>query len=92
MEYCVYILYSESKNAIYIGFTSDLISRFRSHNVIGMKGWTRRFRPWKVIFCEFYHDKSLAAIREAALKGGKGREWIRRKISDEYLSVGFISA
>ena len=92
MEFCVYILYSETWDKIYIGYTSDLISRFKSHNELGSKGWTRRFRPWKVIYCEFHTNKASASKKETDLKGGKGREWIHARIRDEYLSVGFISA
>ncbi|MBQ4822524.1 GIY-YIG nuclease family protein [Aquimarina sp. MMG016] len=31
-EFIVYILYSEKHNKHYTGYTSDLITRFRSHN------------------------------------------------------------
>ncbi|RKN00525.1 GIY-YIG nuclease family protein, partial [Aquimarina sp. BL5] len=31
-EFVVYILYSEKYDKSYTGYTSDLISRFRSHN------------------------------------------------------------
>ena len=92
MEYCVYILYSESKNKIYIGYTSDLISRFRSHNEFGTKDWTRKYRPWKVIYCEIYSEKEKASEREIKLKGGQGRAWIHQKLESEYRRVGFISA
>jgi putative endonuclease len=84
MEYCVYVLYSKSTNKIYIGYTSDLISRFKSHNELATKGWTRRFRPWVVIYCEYYSDKLSATCRETALKGGKGREWIHKNIQSDY--------
>ncbi|MBK7174860.1 MAG: GIY-YIG nuclease family protein [Bacteroidales bacterium] len=91
MEYCVYILYSEKFNKIYIGCTSNLIERFKSHNELGSKGWTIKFRPWKVIYCEFTSQKLIALTREKQLKGGKGREWIKSKMEMEYTRVGFIS-
>jgi len=46
--YTVYVLYSFSYDKIYIGYTSNLIDRFRSHNKLGKKGWTLRYRPWVV--------------------------------------------
>ena len=92
MEYLVYILYSTTHDKIYIGFTSDIINRFHSHNELGKKGWTMKYRPWDVIYCEFFEMKSEAISREKHLKGAKAREWIRTKIRNEYMSVGFISA
>jgi putative endonuclease len=92
MEYAVYIMYSKRCDKIYIGFTTDLISRFCSHNSLGRKGWTIKYRPWQVIYTEFYADKVTAMKREKQFKGGKAREWIREKIEKEFVAVGFISA
>jgi putative endonuclease len=75
--YTVYILYSESYDKIYIGYTSDLDQRFLSHNELGKKGWTIQFRPWRIIHTEAYETKSAAMAREKELKGGQGRAWIR---------------
>ncbi|MGG9971636.1 GIY-YIG nuclease family protein [Ferruginibacter sp. SUN002] len=41
----VYVLYSESSDKIYIGFTSNLKQRLLSHNELGKKGWTINFDP-----------------------------------------------
>ena len=92
MIYTVYILYSKFHNKIYIGYSSNLIERFKSHNSLGTKGWTIKFRPWMVIYCEYFSTKSDTMKREMELKSAKGRSWIRLKIENEYLSTGFISA
>ena len=78
--FTVYILYSPSHNKIYVGFTSNLEQRLLSHNELGKKGWTIRFRPWKLVHTETYNTKAEALLREKELKGGKGREWIREKL------------
>ncbi|MEN8799015.1 MAG: GIY-YIG nuclease family protein, partial [Flavobacteriaceae bacterium] len=57
----------------YIGYTSDLINRFKSHNQLSNNGYTFRFRPWQVVHVEFYNHKSEALTREKFLKSGKGR-------------------
>ncbi|MBK7214240.1 MAG: GIY-YIG nuclease family protein [Bacteroidales bacterium] len=80
MIFCVYVLYSFRSGKIYIGFTSDLISRFHSHNQFSKKGWTIRYRPWHVIHCEFYEEKGEAMLREKDLKSGHGRQWIHSLI------------
>ncbi|AXB55203.1 GIY-YIG nuclease family protein [Flavobacterium fluviale] len=80
-EFVVYILYSERFNKNYTGFTSNLIERFKSHNDLGTKGYTLKFRPWKVIHVEFFTSKSDAMKREKYLKTGAGREFIKNLIS-----------
>ena len=92
MLYTVYILYSDSHKIIYVGYTSNLIERIRSHNHLSTKDWTKLHRPWKVVYCEYFLNKSEALKREKMLKGGKGREWIWNKINNEYTQNGFISA
>ena len=80
-DFVVYILYSERFNKNYTGFTSNLIERFKSHNLLGTKGYTLRFRPWKVIHVEFFNSKSEAMKREKYLKTGIGREFIQNLIN-----------
>lgn len=72
----VYVLYSASFKKIYIGFTSNLEERLLSHNILGVKGWTIKYRPWTVIHTETFEMKKDAMAREKELKTGKGREWI----------------
>lgn len=80
MEYVVYILFSPSTEKIYIGYTSDLINRFHSHNSLSKKGFTTRFRPWMVAHVEFFEVKSEALKREKQLKAGAGRRWIHTQL------------
>jgi putative endonuclease len=74
--FSVYVLYSISFDKIYIGFTSDLKSRFLSHNELDKNGWTSRFRPWIVVYTEEYQTKKEALCRERELKSAKGRDFI----------------
>nr|WP_314838920.1 GIY-YIG nuclease family protein [uncultured Flavobacterium sp.] len=83
-EFVVYILYSEKFNKNYTGFTSNLIERFKSHNVLGTKGHTLKFRPWTVIHVEFFSSKAEAMKREKYLKSGIGREFIKNLILKLY--------
>ncbi len=79
-EFVVYILFSEDYGKTYVGFTSNLIERFKSHNYLSKKGYTIKFRPWQVIYVEFFTTKSEALKREKLLKSGKGREFIKEII------------
>ena len=74
--FTVYVLYSKDYDKIYIGFTSDLSQRLLSHNELGKKGWTIKFRPWQLIYKEVYQDKSDAMKREKELKTAQGRNFI----------------
>ena len=81
--YAVYVLYSIEWEKIYVGYTSNLIARFHSHNHLG-SGWTKRYRPWMVVHLEFFKTKTDARKREKELKSHQGREFIRRKIIQEW--------
>lgn len=71
--FTVYALHSPNYDKIYIGYTSDLDSRMRSHNELGTKGWTIKYRPWEVVYTEEHQTKAEAMRREKQLKSAKGR-------------------
>jgi len=75
--FTVYVLFSDSFNKIYIGFTSDLEARVLSHNQLATKGYTIKFRPWRVIHTEIFATKAEAMKREKQLKSAAGRSFIR---------------
>jgi len=79
--FVTYVLYSTNYDKIYIGYTSDLIDRFHSHNQLATKGYTIKFRPRKVIHVEFFELKRDAMKREKELKSSRGRDFIRTKIT-----------
>lgn len=74
--FTVYALYSEKHNKIYIGYTSNIEQRLLSHNELETKGYTLKYRPWKIIYTETLVTKSDAIKREKQLKTAKGREFI----------------
>jgi len=80
--FTTYVLYSEKHDKIYIGYTSNLQQRLISHNELATKGWTIKFRPWKLIYKEEYETKSEAMKREKQLKSYKGRTFIRNLIDN----------
>jgi putative endonuclease len=81
--FTVYILYSATFQKIYIGFTANLEQRFLSHNELGKKGWTIRFRPWEILHTEVYSTKAEAMTREKQLKSGAGRKWIQETLLND---------
>ena len=75
MFYYAYILQSQKDNSLYIGYTADLIKRFKQHNN-GENQATRPFRPYKLIIYEAVLDRIDAKNREVYLKSGYGRKTV----------------
>jgi len=75
MNYTVYILYSQKFNKHYVGFTSNIELRLKSHNEFG-KDWTAKYRPWKLIYSKEFENKTEAMAYEKWLKSGIGRDFI----------------
>ncbi|HEX5002662.1 MAG TPA: GIY-YIG nuclease family protein [Bacteroidia bacterium] len=74
------MLFSAHSGRIYIGYTTDLVNRIKSHNIYSKKGYTTRFRPWTVVHVEVFRSKSDALKREKFLKSGIGRKWIHAEL------------
>ena len=80
MPFDVYVLQAARQKKIYIGFTSDLEARIKSHNELATKGWTIKFRPWNLVHVETFETKSEAMKREKELKSSRGRQFLRQHI------------
>ena len=79
-KFYTYVIFSKTYDKIYIGYSSDLNRRIESHNSQNNRGWTRSFRPWKLVHFEEFNTKSKAMNREKELKSYKGREFIHNHI------------
>ena len=80
--FTVYVLKSEVSEKRYIGYSSNLEARLKSHNELSKKGWTMKYRPWRVIYTEVYASKTEAIRREKEMKTGKGREWLKANVAE----------
>jgi putative endonuclease len=80
MEFIVYILFSETKNRFYIGYTSNMEERIIRHNQKS-KGYTGTINDWKVVYQEKYETKEQAQQRELKIKSWKSRIKIQELIS-----------
>jgi putative endonuclease len=75
MNYYVYIIYSQSRNKYYIGYSQNPAERLKEHN-LGATTSTRSGRPWILVYQEEYAVKKDAIIREAEIKRMKSRKYI----------------
>ncbi|WP_299336763.1 GIY-YIG nuclease family protein [uncultured Psychroserpens sp.] len=72
-----YILFSETIDTYYVGYTcDDLIERLRKHNT-NHKGYTGRANDWKVVYSETFVSKTEAYKREREIKSKKSRVYIK---------------
>ncbi len=81
MDFFVYILFNETKNRFYIGFTSDMEQRIMRHNQKS-KGFTGYVNDWKIVYTEKYNSKEEAYTREQQIKSWKSRIKIQKLIND----------
>jgi Predicted endonuclease containing a URI domain len=77
--FSMYILQSSTSGRYYIGHTDEISRRLTEHNS-GMAKYTRREKPWKVIYVENYATRSAAMRRELEIKRKKSRQYIEELI------------
>jgi putative endonuclease len=80
--YYAYILENQNDKSLYIGYTNDLKRRLKEH----FDGYACRTTSskgnWKLIYYEAYLIKEDALGREKFLKGGSGRQYIKRQLKN----------
>ena len=80
--YYVYALYSLKTKILYVGSTGDLKQRVKDHNE-GIGGhFSKRNKPFKLVFYEAFVSKTDALKQETFYKTGYGREVLKNKVSD----------
>jgi len=76
----VYVIESVKSRKRYTGLTGKTPeNRLKEHNK-GTTTWTRKERPFRLIYWEKHTSRDIARRRERYLKSGKGRETISKLI------------
>ena len=76
MGYYFYILRSELKEIYYYGSSDDPDRRLGYHNG-EQKGFTQRYRPWKIVFRHKFRTRAEAETAERLVKGWKSKKMTR---------------
>jgi putative endonuclease len=71
---CIYILASKPYGTLYIGVTSDLLSRMYQHRTHAVQGFTSRYSVHILVRYEMFGDMEGAILREKQLKRWH-RQW-----------------
>jgi len=80
--YYVYVIENQTDKSLYIGYSSDLRQRITDY-LSGRGGKTTKNKTgWKLIYYEAYLNKLDAIGREKFLKGGSGRKYINKQLSN----------
>jgi len=75
-QYCVYILTNHHNSVLYTGVTSDLKKRVYQHRQKLVKGFTSRYKCFKLVFYEISDDILAALEREKQIKAGSRQKKI----------------
>jgi len=78
--YTVYVIYSESLDKFYTGYTEDIARRLTQHNG-GISEFTSRATDWELKYSERHDTRELAMKREKEIKNKKSRKYIEWLIS-----------
>jgi putative endonuclease len=81
MEFYIYILYSETSNIYYVGYTNNFERRLEEHNSSQHLTFTSKHRPWilKAVF-SCGNDETFAIKVERFIKKQKSRKLIEKLI------------
>ncbi len=79
-SYYLYILKSGTADRYYVGISSNPRRRLDYHNSFE-KGFTSRYRSWRIAFTREYPSKAEAHAAETMVKGWKCRKMIERLIA-----------
>jgi putative endonuclease len=82
MKYYLYILKSQSADKYYTGISQNPQVRLEYHNTIE-KGFTSRYRPWKIMFVKEYSSKEKALLIEKKIKSWKSKKMIEKILSGD---------
>jgi putative endonuclease len=75
--YYVYVLRSILNCSSYIGYTEDLPKDRLSEHNSGQNKWTKKYRPYELVYYESYYCKKDALHREKFLKSGMGNKLVK---------------
>ena len=65
--YYIYLILSKKDGSTYIGYTDNLLRRFKEHNTGKVKS-TKNKAPFELVYFEAYKAKADARYREDNLK------------------------
>lgn len=87
---CVYIMTNEQHSVLYVGVTSDIVSRVWEHkSKIHPNSFTAKYNCKKLVYYYFYHHIEEVIAAEKLIKGGNRQSKIAliNGINPEWLDL-----
>ncbi len=79
MYYYVYLIRSiKYPQTIYVGYTTNVKERLKTHNA-GGSIHTKKDKPWELVSCTLFKDMDTAKQFEKYLKSQSGRAFIKKR-------------
>ncbi len=75
----VYILASQRNGTLYVGVTSDLVTRICQHRAKAVEGFTEKYGDQPLVYFELHESMDEAILREKRIKKWR-RVWKLRLI------------
>lgn len=83
----IYILYSETFDKYYVGYTDNPQKRLIEHNEISINSYTSRYRPWCLVGqFEVGENRGLAMKVERHIKQQKSKSYIKDMLKRDSIS------
>ncbi|TXD92229.1 GIY-YIG nuclease family protein [Gillisia hiemivivida] len=82
MRFYLYILHSRQLNKYYVGHTSNIEERLKSH-LYNHLGFTSKAKDWVLVYSEEFSKKTDAQARELQIKKRKSRLMIEKLIEEK---------
>jgi putative endonuclease len=82
----VYILQSEKDKSYYVGSTTDVSTRLKTHNSGGVKS-TKGKRPHVLVFSQEFKDTKEARLYEMKIKSWKRRDFVEKIVKDGRIKI-----
>ncbi len=74
-----YLLKSKKDGHLYTGSTNNLRERLKQHNA-GKSSYTKKHRPYDIIYYEACLSEEDARSRELYLKSGMGKRYLKNRL------------
>jgi len=88
MQY-IYVIQSKKDGEMYTGCTKDLRERLKLHNAKKVAS-TKKHAPLVLIYYEAYVDSKDAFNREKYMKTQYGRNYLKKVLSNFFISKNFL--
>ena len=73
-KYYCYILSNKNRTVLYVGYTSNLVERIKTHKSGKGAVFTKKYSAFDLVYYELYDESKSAKNREKQLKNWH-REW-----------------